>query len=112
MSGFKITRRQGFHVSFDNGWTVSVQFGPYNYCSARDMSESGAAQLIRTAYDMEAIDAASDTAEVAAWDANEEWLQFEDDTVKGWQSPADVLALLQYVASLPPSPDPPEAHTP
>lgn len=30
--GFKITSGKGFHITFDNGYTVSVQFGPYSYC--------------------------------------------------------------------------------
>ncbi len=27
-AGFRITGKKGFHVTFENGWTVSVQFGP------------------------------------------------------------------------------------
>lgn len=30
----KINR--GFQMTFANGWTISVQFGPGNYCSNRD----------------------------------------------------------------------------
>lgn len=33
---FRITRGKGFHVSFPNGYTVSVQFGPGNYCDHYD----------------------------------------------------------------------------
>ena len=29
---FKITEGKGFHITFANGYTVSVQFGPDNYC--------------------------------------------------------------------------------
>ena len=32
MKGFAITRRKGFHMSFENGFTLSVQFGAGNYC--------------------------------------------------------------------------------
>lgn len=32
MAGFKSTRRKGFHIGFDNGLTVSVQWGSGNYC--------------------------------------------------------------------------------
>lgn len=28
---FGITDGKGFHVTFENGWTISVQFGPCNY---------------------------------------------------------------------------------
>ena len=31
-AGFRITDKKGFHITFENGWTVSVQFGPANYC--------------------------------------------------------------------------------
>ena len=27
------TYAQGFQLTFENGWTISVQFGEYNYCS-------------------------------------------------------------------------------
>ena len=27
------TYGQGFQLTFENGWTISVQFGEYNYCS-------------------------------------------------------------------------------
>ena len=33
--GFRITSGKGFHVSFDNGWIVSAQFGPGDYCDNR-----------------------------------------------------------------------------
>jgi len=36
MSFFRITRKKGFHIEFDNGYTVSVQFGPGNYCDNYD----------------------------------------------------------------------------
>ncbi len=31
-SGFSITSSKGFHLIFDNGITLSVQFGAGNYC--------------------------------------------------------------------------------
>jgi len=29
--------KHGFHVEFDNGYTLSIQWGPMNYCSNRCM---------------------------------------------------------------------------
>jgi hypothetical protein len=29
---FKITMGKGFHITFKNGYTISVQWGPGNYC--------------------------------------------------------------------------------
>lgn len=34
--GFKITGVKGFHITFENGWTVSVQFGGGNYSDNYD----------------------------------------------------------------------------
>lgn len=30
---FRITRGRGFQITFENGYTVSVQFGQFNYCA-------------------------------------------------------------------------------
>ena len=32
MAQFKAIKSKGFQMEFANGWTVSVQFGLYNYC--------------------------------------------------------------------------------
>jgi hypothetical protein len=32
MSNFKSTNNKGFQMTFENGWTISVQFGYGNYC--------------------------------------------------------------------------------
>jgi len=37
---FKITNGKGFHITFKNGYTVSVQFGPGNYCQNYDLQIS------------------------------------------------------------------------
>jgi len=34
---FRITDCKGFYFGFDNGWGVSVQFGPGNYADNYDM---------------------------------------------------------------------------
>jgi len=97
MSGFAITRGKGFHLTFDNGWTASVQFGPYNYCSNYDRpgSLAASAALLEAKADIE-----SETAEIAAWDAEGNWYEFDGDTVDGYKSPAEVLAFLTMVAAL------------
>jgi hypothetical protein len=73
---------QGFHMTFENGWTVSVQFGKNNYVS--DRSNTGA----------------SPDAEIAAWDENDNWYKFEQngDTVNGWNhadAVADFIAMVK-----------------
>ena len=80
MSKFKATQNEynnGFHMVFENGYTISVQFGKANY------SDKG-----------------KTTAEVAAWDSNGEWIQLgEHDDVKGWCSPEEVVEIMNKVAN-------------
>ena len=33
---FAITRHKGIRLRFDNGWAISVQWGPGNYCCRQD----------------------------------------------------------------------------
>ena len=63
--GFVSTMRKGFHMTFENGLTASIQWGAGNYCDNHfpadlDFSFSK--------------DAQSDTAEIAVWDAKDNWL--------------------------------------
>ena len=38
-SGLTITFGKGFHLTFDNGYTLSVQIGTYNYCDNEDREQ-------------------------------------------------------------------------
>lgn len=96
-SGFSITGGKGFHMRFENGWTVSVQFGPYNYCSRRNTSF----ETLQTSKE-KGEEWGSETAEIAAWPTKGEWYSFGDDTVAGHESVAEVLAFMQKIAALPP----------
>ena len=60
-SKFCICRHCGFQITFDNGYTVSVQFGPGHYCENydRDFMEPSAANYWK-----------SGNAEVAVLDDN------------------------------------------
>jgi hypothetical protein len=87
--GFKITGGKGFHVTFENGWTVSVQFGGGNY------SENYDAEI----YPVPEPLPKSGTAEIAAWGPDGSWHNFGDDTVAGYKTPAEVLAFLDWVAA-------------
>lgn len=42
---FAVTLTGGFAVNLDNGWTVSVFFGPGSYCSNHDMNRAETALL-------------------------------------------------------------------
>lgn len=80
MNKFKATQTEyhnGFHMTFKNGYTMSVQFGKTNY------SDGGVT-----------------TAEIAAWGPDGQWLSLgEGDDVRGWCSPDEVLEIMNMVAS-------------
>ena len=88
---FKTTNRNGFHVAFDNGYTVSVQWGDGNYCSPRG-----------TDFRTDAPPKEAHQVEVAAWSSTGDWVKLSDnDDVIGWQSADDVLAIMTRIAALP-----------
>ena len=77
---FKITQNKGFHMTFANGYTISVQFGDVNHCDDRDLS----------------------TAEVAIWKGDSDFLtsQFiECDSVAGYLTTDQVAELIAKVAA-------------
>ena len=80
MSKFRATQNEyhnGFHMTFKNGYTMSVQFGKNNYS-----------------------DGGETTAEIAAWGPDRKWVKLsEHDDVRGWCSPDDVLEVMNMVAS-------------
>lgn len=85
----RINDNKGFSVTFDNGYTVSVQFGPANYGSN-----------YRLSFDKYGTPMTADTAETALIDPNGNFVPYKDSDVQGYQSTADVLALMNYAASL------------
>ncbi len=85
--GFAITQGKGFHMTFANGNTISVQFGPANYCDNYDRK-----------IDEETIQCGkegSSTAEVWAWNEKNDSL-FD---VLGYQTPEQVLELMRQVSA-------------
>ena len=87
---FKIIGGKGFHITFPNGITVSVQFGAGNYCDNyySDWSEKGTIE--------------SNDAEVAMWKEGGEWVTKEyigkedHDDVIGYQSIEEVWNILKW----------------
>jgi len=80
MSKFRATQseyRNGFHMTFENGYTISVQFSKTNYS-----------------------DGGETTAEVAAWDSDRKWVKLSaKDDVRGWCSPNEVLEIMNQIAN-------------
>ena len=102
MSGFH-KGPMGFMVDFENGWTISVQFGIGNYCNNRS---SVGNPFINVPDFMDCTN-----AEMAAWrtdsrsegesKSNTAWYTFEGgQQVQGWQSPAEVLGFMNMIAKL------------
>jgi len=86
---FNITDQKGFHITFANGFTVSVQFGNGNYCDNYSYGCYG-----------EPVEP-SRTVEVAAWDSNKDWIKLgvNDDAI-GYQTAEQVLAIMNRVAAM------------
>ena len=75
-----ITESKGFHIEFENGVTVSVQFGEFNYhsCKRGDLGKSN-------------------DAEIGVWDKNGIWITkkrrgyAKGDDVVGYQTPKQII---------------------
>jgi len=95
MRGFRLTHRKGFHIGFENGWTISVQFGPSNYCQHH--------HLYGGEVDTEEICSkkGSHDAETAVIDPDGELVECDlhpGNTVQGYLSPEQVLEVMNWVA--------------
>ena len=96
--GFQITEGRGYKMTLDNGVTISVQFGPSNYCDHYNTDFGNDPR--KTSY--EAGDAGSSTAEVAAWYEDGTWIPLRMwDDVLGYQTASDVAALIGKLSKLP-----------
>ena len=93
---FRSTQNRGFSMTFNNGLTISVQFGTGNYCerrsnSARYMSEMDG--------DNNGITSSS-TAEIAIWHKDsDKWFDFGRDQVKGWCDTNEVAIWIERVSN-------------
>lgn len=72
----------GFQITFENGNTISVQFGWGNYCENRDESKP-------TCVD----------AEIAIWNSDNKWYDFGSDTVQGWCTPNEVAEWIHFAST-------------
>ena len=94
MSTFIINANKGFNMTFANGWSISVQFGPMNYCD--NQNNAFGSQLDHTRY-------SSTTAEIAVLNKNGGLTIIWDDVVKGWCSTDNVAKFIQVVSNANPS---------
>ena len=82
-SMFASNYNKGFAMTFNNGLTISVQWGAGNYCDRRDFHSSFDA-------DLKVPKTQSPDAEIAIWDEAGTWFNFGYDTVRGFCSTDEV----------------------
>jgi hypothetical protein len=96
-ASFGCHQNQGFQMTFENGYTVSVQFGCHHYCAMRDLNSGfdswRSADAVHTSPD----------AEVAVIDPRGEFVVFSstNDFVLGHVPPDKVASIIAWAASLP-----------
>ena len=87
---FKINDNKGFQITLNNGYTVSVQFGPGNYGSNRIETYATTMNAPMTAT----------LAETALIAPDGSFVAYKDDSVQGYQDAASVLELINYASKL------------
>jgi hypothetical protein len=111
---FKIIRGSGFHITFENGVTVSVQFSRGSYCNKypnndmydKDIKFDKDMNIIKDWKDPLPLEG-SPNAEVAIWNKKGNWItekylesigEDEDDVI-GFQTAEQVLDILNWAKS-------------
>ena len=90
---FQICDGKGFQMTFENGVTLSVQFGPGNYCENRSTDDL---ELPRKKSLWKSKD-----AEVAILLPDGEFYQIQEhDQVEGWQTVEDVCKWIELARNL------------
>lgn len=89
---FSITRAKGFHITLDNGWTLSVQFGWANYCKNYSVDKRSTPHSNLSCAD----------AEIALWHGDGSLLPIDDgSTICGNVSPDTVARILHAMQTEP-----------
>ena len=90
MSKFQITNHKGFRMGFKNGFEISVQWGPGNYCERKD-EDFNKPQEERFWE--------SRTAEIAIFDSKDDsMITLGKDNVDGWLTPDKVAKVITMVS--------------
>ena len=91
MSNFASTNNKGFQMTFENGWTISVQFGFGNYCCNRNHPDGLYASKKGAPF-------SCPDAEIAIWDSFGEYYNFGHDIIKGYCSTDEVAEWIAKVS--------------
>jgi len=95
---FAITEGKGFHITFDNGVTVSVQFGYGDYCDNKESTEPANYYDNYTTplRDLGRILCECDNAEIAIFSSRtEEFITKEYMKYRGMEYPENVIAFAE-----------------
>ena len=91
MSKFLVTRNKGFRMTFENGFAISVQWGPENYCERKDHTDFN--QPIKERF------WESRTAEIAIFDSKDDsMITLSENNVDGWLTPDKVAKVITMVS--------------
>lgn len=101
---FKINRGKGFWIEFDNGYSISVQFGVGSYCSHKDRLNLINPKNLK-GQDIQMGEDGSKLVEIAVMDkegnfCGEDLGIFEHDEVEGWCTAERVLEVMNLIAAL------------
>lgn len=92
---FKSTYNRGFQMTFDNGLTISVQWGRFNYCERK--------KSVYLSDELKDVIVESKDAEIAIWDNNnsKKFLNFGSNEVKGYCTTNEVAQWIHRVSMIP-----------
>ena len=91
MSKFLVTRNKGFRMTFENGFAISVQWGPENYCDRKNEEDFDKPMKERFWE--------SKSAEIAVFNKEGEFIGIADDAVVGWLTTDKVAKCITVVQS-------------
>ena len=91
MSRFLATRNKGFRMTFENGFAISVQWGPENYCNRKNEEDFDKPMKERFWE--------SKSAEIAVFNKEGEFIGIADDAVVGWLTTDKVAKCITVVQS-------------
>ena len=89
---FVATKNTGFAMTFDNGFTISVQWGTINYCEKKNLGADGDEEMKTKRWE-------STTAEIAVFNDTGIVPVGKSDDVIGWCSADEVAKVIAIVSS-------------
>jgi len=90
---FAATENKGFRITFDNKFTISVQWGTMNYCEKKNLGAEYKDEMKETIWE-------STSAEVAVFDTLGDIISIgKHDAVIGWLTPNEVAKVIEIVST-------------